>query len=372
MHHGIMATTADTWDAGDAVRDVLHPEEVVLWVGEPNATRGLDRQDVGFIVVAGWVALAYWGVAFFGLVSSWTLTLRVLPPAIAIAYVVIARPAVRRSQQRKTAFALTASRALVVNGPPFPRFEAAALPMPYRVWTRSDGRGTVIFDSSPRSSERPSFPQGVRIALQVILFLVGLVARPFPSRRRDEVRLVFYEVGDVDEVVQSLKRLGVPEIPSEPSPMPRAQSGSWTQVVERRFTPTRRVLCAVLGVVLLASMIPVIAVRLRAYLQDSPTLSGRGTIEVTLPPATYVVFEHTAKVGPYDCSPVSVCVTIDPSNVSVVSQSGTQLSASVDPSMDGITDRSDHYAGAVEFSVSESGTYSVSIRSSTSDDFVIA
>ena len=143
-----MATPAVTWDADDAVRAVLNPGERLLWAGGPTATRGLDRQDVWFIVFGSWFAVAYWGVAFFGVVRSSSLTLRVLPPAIALAYVVIARPVVRRSQRRKAAFAVTPSRVLVVNGPPFPRLEAAALPLPYEVWRRSDGRGTVVFDAS--------------------------------------------------------------------------------------------------------------------------------------------------------------------------------------------------------------------------------
>ncbi len=101
MHHGIMATAAATWNADEAVRDGLNPEEVVLGIGRPTATRGLHRLDVWFIVVGTWCAVAYWGVGFFGLVSSSQLALRVLPPAIALALVVIARPAVRRSQRRQ-------------------------------------------------------------------------------------------------------------------------------------------------------------------------------------------------------------------------------------------------------------------------------
>jgi hypothetical protein len=367
-----MATAATTWDADEAVRDVLNPWERALWIGRPTATRGLDRQDVWFIIVGTWVAVTYWGVAFFGLVSSPQLVLRVLPPAIALACVVIARPAVRRSQRHKTAFAVTPTRVLVVNGPPFPRLEAAALPLPYEVWRRSDSRGTVVFDASPRTSRHRSFFAGARNVLQVVLFLIGLVARPFPGSRRNQGRLVFYEVDDVSEVVQTLEHLGLAQTRSELSGTSSAQPGSWTEVVERRFTPARRVLCGVLGAVLLASMIPVVAVRLRDYLQDSPTLPGPGILHLTLPAATYVVFEHTAKAGPYDCSPVSLCVTVDPSDVSVVSQSGAPVPVYVDPSADGITDRRDHYAGAVEFDIPRLGPYSVSVRSSVAAGFVIA
>jgi hypothetical protein len=93
---------------------------------------------------------------------------------------------------------------------------------------------------------------------------------------------------------------------------------------------------------------------------------------LALLPATYVVFEHTAKIGPYDCSPVSECVTINPSDVSVTSQTGDHLSVYVDPSTDSITDGSDHYAGALKFEVHKDGRYSVSIRSSAAASFVIA
>jgi hypothetical protein len=85
-----------------------------------------------------------------------------------------------------------------------------------------------------------------------------------------------------------------------------------------------------------------------------------------------VVFEHTAKAGPHDCSQVSVCVTIDPSDVSVTSQSGAHLFVYVDPSSDAITDGSDHYAGALKFDVNHFGTYSISIRSTADAGFVIA
>jgi hypothetical protein len=207
------------------------------------------------------------------------------------------------------------------------------------------------------------------IVFRVILFLLGLVSTP----RQKTGQLVFYEVRNIDEVVRTLEGIGEAEVaPPSPSRTLQNPSGRWPQVLERRFTPTRRAICGILGVVLVASMIPVIAVRLRDYLQHSPTLSGPSTIHLALPPATYVVFEHTAKAGPYDCSPISLCVTIYPSDVSVPSESGNHLSTRVDPSMDGITDGSDHYAGAVKFDVQESGRYSVTIRSSVGASFVIA
>ena len=332
----------------------------MLWSGGPVATRGLDRQDVWFIIVGLWLSLTYLGVAFFSSSSFPTVALRVLPPAVTMAYIVVGRPVVRRSQRRKTVFVLTPARALALSGPPFRGLETTALPFPYQVWRRADGRGTISFGAEIGSVQGPR--QAATIAFRIILFLLGLV----PTPRQKTGQLVFYEVGNVDDVVRTLEGMGEAEV-APPSP-----SARWPQVVERRFTPARRAICGILGVVLVASMIPVIAVRLRDYLQHSPTLSGPSTVHLALPPATYVVFEHTTKAGPYDCSPVSLCVTIYPSDVSVTSESGNHLSTYVDPSMDGITDGSNHYAGAVKFDVQESGTYSVTVRSSAGASFVIA
>ncbi len=357
-----------TWDPEAAVHGVLDPDEVVLWSGGPIATRGLDRQDVWFIVVGIWLTLTYWGVAYFASTTFSTLTLRVLPPAVALACIVMVRPVVRRSQSRRTTFVLTPARALVLTGPPFRKLETATLPSPHEVWRRTDGRGTITFGLPPSSTENPFFSRAVGIILHVILFLLGLAPRP-PQKAG---QLVFYEVSDIDDVVQTLEALGQAEVPQKPSRVLTNSSGSWSQVVERRFTPTRRVICGLLGFVLVATTVPVIAVRLRDYLQHSPTLSGPSTVHLALPPATYVVFEHAAKAGLYDCSPVSLCVTIDPLDVSVTSQSGAHLYVYVDTSADAITDGSDHYAGALKFNVHQFGTYSLSIRSSAEASFVIA
>ncbi len=363
-----MAATA--WNADEAMGEVLEPDEDLLWSGTPTATRGLDRQDVWFIIVAIWLSLAYWGVAFFSSTTLPSFALRVLPPVASLSYIVAARPAVRRSQRRRTVFGLTPTRALVLNGPPFRKLETAALPVPFRVWRRADGRGTITFGVvDPRTTQRPPLRELIRTILRVVLFILGVVPRP----RHDAGQLVFYEVSNVENVARTLEASGQAEdAPQMPSHGPEDRSRGWSQAVERRFTPTRRVICAALGVALVASMTPVIAVRLRDYLQHSPTLSGPSTVHLALPPATYVVFEHTAKAGPYDCSPVSVCVTIGPSDVSVTSQAGDELPVYVDPSMDAITDGSDHYAGAVKFGVKESGRYSVSVHSSADASFVIA
>jgi hypothetical protein len=120
------------------------------------------------------------------------------------------------------------------------------------------------------------------------------------------------------------------------------------------------------------TMVPVIAVRYRDYLQHSPTLGSPGKIEVTLSPATYVIFEHPASLGPYDCSSPGPCVTIGPTDVSVISVTGVHEVIYTDPSNEAITDSSDHYYGAVKFDVREVGTYSVSVHSSIAASFVVA
>lgn len=362
-----LAVATPSWDADEALRGVLDPGEVVLWSGVPFATRGLDPQDVWFTVLGLWISLIYLAVAYFDSATHLAVALRVLPPSLSMAYIVVVRPAVRRSQRQRTAFALTPMRAIALSEPPFRTLEIAMLPSPYQVWRRTDGRGSITFGMEPSSNQRPS--QAAAVIPRIILFLLGFA--PWPRRKADQ--LVFYEVRDIDDVVRILETLPQSELsPSTPARLPGEERRIWSQVVERRFSPTRRVICGLLGVVLAATMIPVIAVRLRDYLDHSPTLSGQSTVRLALPPATYVIFEHTEKAGPYDCSPVSVCVTIGPSNVSVTSQAGERLSAFVDPSMDGITDGNAHYAGALKFNVRESGTYFISIRSSATATFVIA
>ena len=144
------SVATEGWDADDAIRGVLDPGEVVLWSGGPVATRGLDRQDVWFIIVGLWLSLTYLGVAFFSSSSFPTVALRVLPPAVTMAYIVVGRPVVRRSQRRKTVFVLTPARALALSGPPFRGLETTALPFPYQVWRRADGRGTISFGAGDR------------------------------------------------------------------------------------------------------------------------------------------------------------------------------------------------------------------------------
>jgi hypothetical protein len=365
-----MTPDAVKWNASEAVRSALYPEEVVLWTGRPVATRGLDRQDVRFIIFSAYFALVYWGVAFFGLTSSSLLFVKVVPPFVQIAYFVAVRPAIRRAQRRSTVFAVTRSRALVIQGPPSPGLEVANLPAPFQSWRREDGRGSVAFDVSP-SRETQGVSTGMRIGLQVILFLVGLASWPFGGRRRKGLQLVFFEVDDVDQLVQILQGLG-PSDQFSNLDSPLAYSDNWDQSVERRFTPSRRTVCAVLGVILVVVTIPVIAVRLRDYLQHSPSMPRPGTIELTLRPATYVVFENTAYKGPYDCYSVTECATINPSDVNVVSTSGDRLAVVEDPGVGIITDGEQHLLGVVKFDVNHIGTYIVTIRSSTKAEFVIA
>jgi hypothetical protein len=250
--------TTSTWDPDEAIHGVLDPGEVVLWSGGPIATRGLDGQDVRFIVIGTWLTLTYWGVAYFASTTFSTLALRALLPVVSLAYIVAARPLVRRSQKRRTAFILTPARALVLTGPPLRRLETATLPSPYEVWRRADGRGTVIFGVEPNSTQDPSFSRMGGIVFRVILFLLGLAPQP----RQKAGQLVFYEVSNIDDVVRTLETLGQDEVaPLKPYRVSTDVSGSWSQVVERRFTPTRRVICGLLGFVLVASMVSVTAVR---------------------------------------------------------------------------------------------------------------
>ncbi len=365
-----MARDRRSWSAEDAVQDVLLPEEKVQWSGRPASSRGLDRQDVQFIFFSGYFAVTDWGIIFFGLISPAAFFTRVLLPLLQILYFVVVRPAIRRSQRRNTVFALTNSRALVIQGPPRPRLDAAYLEEPYQAWRRSDGRGTVSFDSAPTPVEKAPL-KGLRTAYRAILFVLGLGSSPFPGQKKRVPQLTFYEVENVEQLLRLLEERGVTEKPSD-SVIPAVMSERWGGLLERGFTPSRRTACAVLGVVLVLATVPVIAVRGRDYLQHSPTLIRPGSIELELAPATYVVFEHTAAMGTYDCYSVAQCATIGPSNVSVVSRSGTRLVVTGDPGVGAITDGKIHPLGVVAFYVPRVDRYRVTIRSSTAAEFIIA
>lgn len=129
---------------------------------------------------------------------------------------------------------------------------------------------------------------------------------------------------------------------------------------------------AVLGVLLLAPTTTLAIVRLFVYLDDSPAMSAPGRATLHLDPATYVLFEHTARAGPYDCSPISICVTIVPADVSVASRIHVALPVETDPSADGISRRGLHYAGAVKFRVPVAGTYLIDITASDAGQVVVA
>ena len=370
MHHGWMPVEASTWDATQRVQESLLPGEHALWIGRPSATRGLDRQDVWFVTVGIWLALVYSGVAFFGLSSSTTLPQKVLPPLIEIGYLVVLRPALRGTQRRRTVFALTPTRALVIQGWPSPGLDVTSLPPQYGLWRRTDGRGTIFFEKAPESLPSPLW-RALRIVAQLILFVVGLASWPFPGTRKGTIQIIFFEIDDVDGLVNILQDLDLDEETSD-TDFPFSLSERSAERIEGRLTPLRRILCAVLGVALVTSMVPIVAVRYRDYLQHSPTLSLPGTLDTALAPANYVVFEHPATLGPYDCSSQSACVTIGPSNVSVVSRSGARSVVYEDQTNEAITDGTDHYTGAVGFDIHDYGTYAITVHSSVAASFVIA
>jgi hypothetical protein len=345
-------------------------DEEVLWRGAPAASRGLDRQDVVFIVISGHLTLVYWGVIYFGQISPAAYYSRVVLPISQIVFFVLVRPAIRRAQRRNTAFAVTDSRALVLQGPPRSRLDASHPQGHYEAWRRRDGRGTVSFDAD---LERPggSILRAVEAASRAILFVLGLRNYPFASRKRKVPQIIFYEVDDLDQLVDAIRKLGLTEVVPNNS-VPTVLPLSWRGLLERGFTPSRRAVCAILGVVLVLATVPVIAVRGRDYLQHSPTLMRPGSIETTLSPATYVIFEHTRAMGPYDCPSVSKCATIGPADVIVTSTSGTELDVTGDPKVGSITDGNIHPIGVVAFVVTREDTYKVTVHSSKPAEFIIA
>jgi hypothetical protein len=129
---------------------------------------------------------------------------------------------------------------------------------------------------------------------------------------------------------------------------------------------------AAFGVLLLVSTATLTIVRLFAYLDDSPAMSAPGHATLHLDSGTYILFEHTARAGPYDCSPTSVCVTIGPTDVSVTSTTHQALLVQTDPSADGISRHGLHYAGAVVFHTSHPGTYVIGITTSEPGQIVVA
>jgi hypothetical protein len=265
---------------------------------------------------------------------------------------------------------VTANRVIAVSGRPAPSLDIASFPVSYELWRRDDGRGTIAFSQPETRSEIRDAGRIFATAIRFIAFLVGLAS--FPRRR--SAGLVVYEVDDIDTLVATLAGLGSGRViapRTDPTSDP-STTEALRDPIEQRFTPHRRIACGVAGALLLTTTLPVIAVRARAYLQDSPTLQQAGTLTVALPPATYVVFEHPNSLGPYDCSPDDPCATIDTSDVSVSSPSGSHLVVVRDPKMEAITDKSYHYGAAVQFTVTRPGTYAVHVRRTVPASFVVA
>ena len=50
-------TPGSVWDPSEAVRGALFADESIIWSGTPTTTRGLDGQDVRFIIVGLWIAV---------------------------------------------------------------------------------------------------------------------------------------------------------------------------------------------------------------------------------------------------------------------------------------------------------------------------
>jgi hypothetical protein len=355
----------DQSSAVDVLGLLLDPGEEFRWKGAPSATRGFDRQDLGFLVAAGVAPLWAWTLSLFGFVPSAAFVPRVIIPLFLFIFLAIVRPFVRRLQTRNTAFGITDSRILLRVGRPFPSLQIANRPVPYKLWRRPDGRGTLVF-TLPPTSTRSRLPLSFRRVFDTVLYLLGLTSRPFPRRVSGQSELVFYEVDHIDDVVRALGGL---------VPAATDSTGSTQHELaeaERWFTPARRMTCGVLGVMLAASSFSVVAWRWHNYLQHSPTTSGSGTMTVPLRPGTYVLFERTAKAGPYDCYPKSVCVTITPADVSVASSGREAPVVFRDPSRDGITYYQLHLAGAVEFHVQSKATYVVTIHAIRSAFFVLS
>lgn len=339
------------------VRDLLYEDEVLCWEGAPSLPRGFDDQDIIALFITAWIVACYSEVIYFTPTgSTGILLVRLIPSIVLLLHVGLARPLIRRAQFRVTAFAVTSSRAIVATGEPFGQLQTVALPTPFEVRRRHDHRGSINFSVTSPSTGRRGL-DALDLLRRIIAFLLGW-------RRRVDSRVVFFNIPDVDDVVSVM--------PGFPLTHRAKRPATLRDLIESNATSRVRTAMVLIAMVLVLPSLGVLTVRLRTYLDHSPLLSTNRPTSLLLAPNTYVIFEHTARAGPYDCAPKSICATLRPEDVRVVAKSGARVPVTVDASHDGLTRNGLHYAGAVELQIPTRATYLVSLNSNVRASFVLA
>lgn len=340
------------------VHDLLYEDEVLCWEGAPSLPRGFDGQDIIALFITAWIVACYSEVIYFTPTgSTGILLVRLIPSIVLLLHVGLARPLIRRAQFRVTAFAVTSSRAIVATGEPFGQLQTVALPTPFEVRRRHDHRGSINFSVTSPSTGRRGL-DALDLLRRIIAFLLGW-------RRRVDSRVVFFNIPDVDDVVSVMPA-------AFPLTHRAKRPATLRDLIESNATSRVRTAMVLIAMVLLLPSLGVLTVRLRTYLDHSPLLSTNRPTSLLLAPNTYVIFEHTARAGPYDCAPKSICATLRPEDVRVVAKSGARVPVTVDASHDGLTRNGLHFAGAVELQIPTRATYLVSLNSNVRASFVLA
>jgi hypothetical protein len=138
-------------DAGQQfqLQRYLQPGEKILWTGRPDPSRLIGRADrflIPFSLMWGGGAIVWEsGVILTG--APWLFWLWGLPFVVAGQYFIWGRFIYKRWDRRRTAYALTDQRALILRGGSLQSVFLSQLPSIHQS-VRADGSGSLEFGSS--------------------------------------------------------------------------------------------------------------------------------------------------------------------------------------------------------------------------------
>jgi hypothetical protein len=179
-------------NTADIFRDELDPGERIIWSGQPQQgflLRPSDALIIPFSLMWGGFAIVWESMAIFG-GAPFFFMLWGIPFVIIGLYMIFGRFFVDIAQRRKTFYALTDERIIIISGLFNQNTKVLNLKSlsELNISTRSDGRGTVTFGASHPMSWMYS-------------------GSGFPNMGRYHIAPSFDMIHDAKTVYQHIKRL---------------------------------------------------------------------------------------------------------------------------------------------------------------------
>jgi hypothetical protein len=380
-----MTWPQSNWDV-DSGHSWRQPGERVLWEGGPDASVVFSKQDL-FLVP---FSLLWGGFAIFweaGVTSTgWSFGTVWGVPFVAVGlYLIVGRFFYKRWDRRRTRYAITDKRAVLIRSEGRQVREADVATAPMQTERSRDGRhGSIIWTLTGvlPQGQRPYASWSGRMNTPAFLRGTGwpLVERNMTSE------MAFLDVEDFDDLLQAVNQFRQPSpvgFGAPPPPPSFSEPVAWEPAPasipegERPWgrwpSPLVSVSFLVVGIVALVTTGILVVHRLTPYLDDPPAMSVPGATTLKLSPGTYVLFEHPEHQGrATDLCPVGgKCATFEPRDVTVTSAAVSHVTVVADTSSDRLTEHGATYPGVVEFTIPTAGRYRIDVASARSSNVVI-